>query len=123
MFEKSSVRSYSPWPPSCRDLAESMGTSMEGRDETRTLISLEFMEPRTAPHSTWFHVEWNSLQGAVSSPSPRLHEDGISIGKGGHLPIETRHFKLRLREMRERERNRGKEHMVPGPDKGWHSQG
>ena len=75
MFERSRAYSYSPCTPSCGDLTESMGT-YRGKKWNGNSYT-EFMEPRIYHPSTWFHVEWNGLQGAVSSPSPRLHEAGI----------------------------------------------
>lgn len=65
MFGESSVPSYSPWPLSCREIWQSP------QRLTQDLLShTQYMEPRTNPYPTWFHID---PQRVVSSPPTRPH--------------------------------------------------
>lgn len=73
------------------------------RDLCKTsYLTLNYMEPRTNPCPTWFHVD---SQDVVSSP-PATPTGYVRIqytlGTGGHLSAEPGHFGWRLREIREK---------------------
>lgn len=86
------------------------------------LSHTEYMEPRTNPYPTWFHGD---SQRVVSSPPPTptgYVRIWYTLGTGGHLSREPRHFGLRLREMRER-RTEWKSTRGQGPSQDWLPQG